>query len=472
MRKIRFCLVLLSVFVIMGGTAFALTQYDHVKIAPNGEGDLIFFPWYLAASGGWQTQISVINTSSSYSTVAKVVIHSHNWSDEILDFLVYLSPNDVWTGYIRYGAQGTYIYSDDDSILVSKPGTSMVAADVATYFASPTNPVSMPFFPVKCPAASKIDSKTDSTDFGYIEVIEANATTALGAGKKSKDLVFNWYEYNMINGTVIPGAKVVNTANILTGYHEFQNVEAGSYSALSRGQIYADWHNLLPLDVSANTGLLSSSNNSIGELDAAMAKTDVALPYIWKGAAATLHFFTFPTKMSFNYKDISSTTPCDTYIGKATSSKKLSDFWGREGTTGTPPAPYTPRAKCLPYVSTGYDLKENTVTSGPFSGGGTTLKMCEEMQWIPAYIPGDLFTEGWIRYALPSTTTTTIFRMEDGVTTGSFEGAPVLSSALYIRAASVSEAEAAWTQRYVKVPENGTTWYPFYQYADSQYLVP
>jgi hypothetical protein len=467
MRKIRFCLVLLSVFVIMGGTSFAFNTGDHVKIAPNGEGDMIFFPWYLAASGGWQTQISVINTSSTYSTVAKVVIHSHNWSDEILDFLVYLSPNDVWTGFIRYGAQGTYIYSEDDSILVSKPGTSMVLADVATYFASPTNPVSMPFFPVKCPAASKIDAKTDSTDYGYIEVIEANSTTALGSGKKTKDLVFNWYEFNIVGGAVVPGGKVVGTANILTGYHEFQNTEAGSYSALTRGQVYADWHNFLPLDVSANTGLLSSSNNSIGELDAAMAKTDVALPYVWKGAAATLHFFTFPTKLSFNYKDASATVPCDTYVTKATSTKKLSDFWGAEAVV--------PRAKCLPYTSTGYDLKENTVTSGPFSGGGTTLKMCEEMQWISAFIPGDLFTEGWIRYALPSTTTNTIFRFEDPAQVaipGSFEGAPVLSSVLYIRAASISEAEAAWTQRYVKVPANGQLWYPFYQYADSQFLLP
>ena len=172
MKKFRFCLVLLAVFAIMGGTGFAFDATDHVKIAPNGEGDLMFFPWYLAASGGWQTQISVINTSACYSTVAKVVIRSHNWSDELLDFLVYLSPNDVWTGYIRYGAQGTYLYSEDDSILVSKPAVPMVVSgtqdDTKTYFASPTNPVSQPFFPVKCPAASKIDNKTDKTDRSHV----------------------------------------------------------------------------------------------------------------------------------------------------------------------------------------------------------------------------------------------------------------------------------------------------------------
>jgi hypothetical protein len=460
MKKFRFCLVLLAVFAIMGGTAFAYDQADHVKMAPNGEGDLMFFPWYLVASGGWQTQISVINTSNSFSTVAKVVIRSHNWSDELLDFLIYLSPNDVWTGFIRYGAQGTYLYSDDDSILVSKPAGVMLASEVSTYFASPTNVVNVPLFPVKCPAASKIDAKTDSTDMGYIEVLEVNATTALGAGKLTKEKVFNWYENNLVGTTSVP--QVIATANILTGYHELQNTEAGSYSALTRAQVFADWHNTSFQGTGANTGLVSGSNNTIGELEAAMAKTNVAMPYVWKGAAATLHFFTFPTKLSFGYKDLTNTVPCDTYTGTP-SATKTSDYWGIVGGARTP-------FKCLTYTSTGFDLKENTVTTGPFSGGGTTQRLCEEMQWINAYIPGDLFTEGWIRYVWSVNSTT--FRLQSPSLTGIFAGAPVLSSALYLRAASISEAEAAWQQNYVRVPAEGNWVYPEYQYADAQLPFP
>lgn len=452
MKKIRFCLVLLAVFAIVGGTAFAFDQNDHVKMAPNGEGDLIIFPWYMAVSGGWQTQISVVNTSNNYSTVAKVIIHSHNWSDEVLDFLIYLSPNDVWTGYIRSGAQGTYIYSDDDSILVTKPAGSMTLADVATYFASPTNPVSMPFYPAKCPAASKIDQKTDSTDYGYIEVIEANATTAVAPGKQSKHLVYNWYEASILTPPM-------STANILTGYHEFQNTEAGSYSALARAQVFADWHNTVALVSSDVSGLINASNNTIGELEAAMGKTNVAMPYVWKGAAATLHFFTFPTKMSYGFKDMSNSSPCDTYTGTPIAVKR-NDYWGGNAAVRAP-------FKCLNYTSTGYDLKENTVTTGPFSGGGTTQKMCEEMQWVNAYIPGDLFTEGWIRYVWSVSPTT--FRLQS-LQNGTFEGAPVLASAVYIRAASVSEADASWQQRYVQVPAG--TYYPGYQYADGQALLP
>jgi len=434
MKKIRFSLVLLAVIALMGGTAFALSPTDHVKIAPNGEGDLIFFPWYLAASGGWQTQISVINTSNTHSTVAKVVVRSHNWSDELLDFLIYLSPNDVWTGYVRYGAQGTYIYSDDDSILVSKPGGRMASADVGTYFASVANPVSQPLFAVKCPAASKIDNKTDSSDSGYIEVLEVNSTNALGAGKLTKDKVFNWYEFDA--GTPM------RTVNILTGYHELQNTEAGSYSALTRAQVYADWKNQTFQGTGANTGLVDPANNLIDELEAVMAKTEVAMPYVWKGAAATLHFFTFPTKLSFMAK-----TDCDTY--NSTKAGYLSTyFWNK--------------TKCIDYKSTGYDLKENTVTSGPFSGGTTTNKMCEEMQWINAYIPGDLFTEGWIRYYWgASSSGTTVFDLLNG-NTGTFTGIPVLASTVYIRSASISEAEAAWLQQPVSVQ---TVSYPYYQYA-------
>jgi hypothetical protein len=435
MKKIRFCLVLLAIFAIMGGTAFAFSPADHVKIAPNGEGDLIFFPWYLAASGGWQTQISVINTSSTYSTVAKVVVRSHNWSDELLDFLIYLTPNDVWTGYIRQGVQGTYIYSDDDSILVTKPANAMVAADVATYFASPANPVSQAFFAVKCPAASTLDGKTDSTDYGYVEVIEVNATNTLGSGKLSKHLVYNWYETTE-NSTMV-------TENILTGYQEFQNVLVGSYSALTRAQVYADWKNLTFLRTVANTGLLDVSNNYIGELEAVMAKTKVALPYVWKGDAATLHFFTFPTKLSFKAK--TSESACNTYTKAYLPGVFFKGF-----------------DKCVEYNSAGYDLKENTVGTGPFSGGTTTNRMCEEMQWINAFIPGDLFTEGWIRYYWSSADYSTNFTLLN-TNTGSFIGAPVLASSLYIRSASVSQAEAAWSQNPVTVMQVP---YPYYQYAE------
>jgi len=454
MKKIRFCLVLLAVFAIMGGTAFAWNETEHVKIAPNGEGDLIFFPWYLAAGGGWQTQISVINTSSNHMAVAKVIVRSHNWSDELLDFLIFLSPNDVWTGYVRYGAQGAYIYSDDDSILVSKPAICDIkATDVPTYFASPTNPVSQPFFAANCAAASKIDGKTDSNDFGYIEVIEA-ASTTVTEGKKTKDVVYKWY-----CGLSSPNPDDLPT-NILTGYHEFQNTQTGSYSALARAQVYSDWKNKALLNSSDASGLINGSDNTIGELEAAMAKTAVAMPYVWKGAAATLHFFTFPTKLSYNYRTASATTPCDTY-DKTASTKTLSDFWGRETAT-------KPHDKCLVYKSTGFDLLENTVTTGPFSGGGTTLKMCEEMQWIPAYIPGDLFTEGWIRYDMDTDTASTQFRFLSSTTLyGRYYGVPVLSSALYIRAASVSEADAAWTQSNVLVPDaTGGHVYHYYQYAD------
>lgn len=467
MKKFKFCLVLLAVFAVMGGTAFSYSVDEHVKVAPNGEGDLIFFPWYLVASGGWQTQITVINTSSTYSTVAKVVVRSHNWSDELLDFLVYLSPSDVWTGFIRYGAQGTYIYSEDDSILVDKPTGIMDVKDVPLYFASPTNPVSQPFFAVKCPTASKIDSKTDSTDYGYIEVIEANATTALGSGKLGKEKVFNWYENDSIGGVTVP--RIIATANILTGYQEFQNTEAGSYSALSRGQVYADWHNTTFQGTIANTGLMSPSLNSIGELEAAMGKTDVVMPYAWKGTVATLHFFTFPTKLSFNYKNANSSTgllPCDDYTGVPSPTKPyLTDFWASPANVA--------KSKCIAYTSIGYDLKENTVTTGPFSGGGTTQKFCEEMQWLNAYIPGELFTEGWIRYSMGGVgANATVFRMEDRVTTGSFEGAPVLASTVYIRNSSISSAEPAWPQKYVRVPALGNLVYPYYQYSDYTLLNP
>ncbi len=101
--------------------------------------------------------------------VAKVIIRSYKNSTELLDFLIYLSPADVWTAKLYWDGTQTKIYSEDSSCL-----------NAAGNFASPEAPLDfalktigtqyMPF----CP--------DDSTAIGYTYVVQSAWSNALWHG--------------------------------------------------------------------------------------------------------------------------------------------------------------------------------------------------------------------------------------------------------------------------------------------------
>jgi len=126
--------------MMLATTAWAASPADHVKVAPNKQGDVLIYPFYAAIEGGFETKLTVVNTSRTESTVAKLVVRSEVHSQELLDFLIYLSPSDVWTGTLKWDAAegGPVMYSDDDSVL-SAPDT----------WASADQPVNQPLIDPK-----------------------------------------------------------------------------------------------------------------------------------------------------------------------------------------------------------------------------------------------------------------------------------------------------------------------------------
>jgi hypothetical protein len=439
MKKFSICSILLIGLMIMGGTAWAWNTTDHVKAAPNGKGDLIIIPWYYTVPGGWDTKLTVINTSSTYSTVAKLVVRSHNWSEELIDFLIYLSPNDVWTGFITTQAGATYIFSDDDSVLWRSPGAVVAEAD----FANTSTPMDFPLFPVSCttPVAA-----ADSTNYGYVEIIEAAATTGLtkisGTNRVAKTTIYNWY-------AALTAIAPLDTPNILTGYQEFLNTTSGAYDALTRAEVFADWNNITKLDVSVVTGLTEPSRNTIGELEAAMSKFDVALPYInAANGDYSVHIFNFPTKLSWEE------STCALY-----NAFNDSPYFNSYGT------------KCEEYTPNIYDLKENTPTTTglPISGGDNpaNAQMCQEVEIVFTNYVTSVFREGWVRYNWAHTFNAKTFLTKSGSpTTNTFTGTPVLPGVMYLKARAFTQAPAAWDNGVVT---EGGVIYPYFQY--SQYAI-
>lgn len=80
----------------LAGAAGLATTAHAVNINPDGLGQALIYPYY-TVNGGQQTIISVVNTANDVKAVKVRFLESRN-SREVLDFNLYLSPFDVWTG--------------------------------------------------------------------------------------------------------------------------------------------------------------------------------------------------------------------------------------------------------------------------------------------------------------------------------------------------------------------------------------
>lgn len=120
MRKTKLSLALSA--VLAGAMLSAPAQA--VQLAnDDGLGDAALFQYYTAKSG-WQTFIRLINTSNDAITV-KVRFREAANSREVLDFVVALSPNDMWSAWTDEGALNGQpgIRTNDTSCVFDPPDT-------------------------------------------------------------------------------------------------------------------------------------------------------------------------------------------------------------------------------------------------------------------------------------------------------------------------------------------------------------
>jgi hypothetical protein len=87
---------------------------SNAKVASNGLGDFLIAPAFFA-TGGYSSNLRVINTDLDSSVLVRVVVRDSACSQEV-DFPILLSPGDVWDASISLNANGNvYIKSTDDS---------------------------------------------------------------------------------------------------------------------------------------------------------------------------------------------------------------------------------------------------------------------------------------------------------------------------------------------------------------------
>ena len=91
-----------------------------VSVNPTGLGSFLFYPYYTVkgATNPYNTLLSIVNTTASTKAV-KIRFREGKASAEVLDFNIFLSPYDMWTGSLEPSATGgVKLFTNDTSCTI------------------------------------------------------------------------------------------------------------------------------------------------------------------------------------------------------------------------------------------------------------------------------------------------------------------------------------------------------------------
>jgi hypothetical protein len=340
---------------LLAGSASAVT------VNPEGTGDFLIAPAYFIG-GGLKTHLQIINTSSTQSTVAKLVFRDRTTSAELLDFLIYLSPNDVWNGTIQCN-QADASGACTSSSVVSNDESSEVGLNGNGFLFEARN-----------------DATTGRSPFpneGYIDV-EMGPVFALPEDQRaqnkagvSKAAIRNAYDSRVAAGNflVLPA----ETPNILTGVSK---VEVPGFGTASIPMLaLADYNTSVLPRLNVASGLDTAANEAlVADVEEAIWKNNVAVPYKLTTGGFSLVSFTFPTKLSYN----------DRRDGQYVFPERTS-----------PAAAHT----CLQYTTQYYDTEEQTRQSIRLSPPTGRPNCATEFDFkLFGVNEATTFQEGWARF--------------------------------------------------------------------------
>ncbi|MEN9843901.1 MAG: hypothetical protein RLZZ612_1730 [Pseudomonadota bacterium] len=309
-----------------------------VGVNPGGKGEQLIAPMVMVG-GGWESEIRLVNTDTVNSAVVKLTFHERLHSEEVLDFLVFLSPGDVWRGtavaqpHATAGMNRLAISSSDDSSLYVPNEQNNCPRATAQ---------SVGFDPSLVRAAenrqptSALTGAMDSS-FTYLTVHESSLVTGLGNAPVDKAAILaaysRWCNAAATGSAVAPAgtgaAGAVGTiggtpaivplhawntpggGNAITGDVTLRNPAAGG-SLANLPMVALDsvdsaiYHRVGIYSSLGDTtaqlqrvGTATTNSDTKSSVEDALWANNFTVPYNLNGAA-TLATITFPTKDAWN----------------------------------------------------------------------------------------------------------------------------------------------------------------------------
>ncbi len=357
---------------------------EAVFIAPNRTGQALLYPYYTVQNNGtnsWNTYISVVNTTPDAKAV-KVRILEGRTSAEVLDFNLFLSPNDVWTAAI--------IPSD----ATNTSGGRIITRDVSC--TAPAIPAAgEPFrnFQYSSQLAA-LGRGLDRTREGYVEIIEMASLTGATAtavthvaGVPDDCSVVQVSSYAAINAS---GDALPQTGG-LTGTGTLINVNTGldagykpdALDAFSNvGQITSTGATTPALAevVPPASAVFNSGYDPLGSMNATLYRSDfVDGSHVLAGAQALASVFMHESIMNEYVLDTASASLTDWVV-----TQPIKNFFV-DTVTASPPytGVLTASGACEEVEFTFFDREERSATAGgidfsPPPPSGPSSSICWE----------------------------------------------------------------------------------------------
>jgi len=151
-----------------------------VNLGADGQGQVLLYPYYTVQNKGtnfFDTIITIVNSDSVNGKAVKVRFIEGKASREVLDFNLYLSPNDMWTGAVTRDLGNNPILRTSDNSCTSPeiPIVTTVAGGSPSGFGTSVTTIRETAF-VNFLYASPNDGANDPSlnraREGYLEVIQ------------------------------------------------------------------------------------------------------------------------------------------------------------------------------------------------------------------------------------------------------------------------------------------------------------
>ncbi len=277
----------------MAMTAFvgiaSVSNVSAIQVNTDGSGRVLMAPVMMATAGN-STQVTVTNTNITHAVKAHLAIRTEKESKEVFDFILYMSPGDVFRGEFYHKLGKVMFRTSDDSIKV----LDFIGATEEPPFVGDINPeTGNPYVIEDYVIPTDKIPENDTIAIGHLEVVgiysvtgDINAakiqpedsdiiTVHRGMDKRSLRRIFDMTTPDLLaHNNCTDGAIGGDSCNIDS---------VGSKSAVLRGDMSITFgEGLLSNRVNyAMTGLVDSDENGDGTVDCTVSYCEkvVANPY-------------------------------------------------------------------------------------------------------------------------------------------------------------------------------------------------
>ncbi|MEQ9465307.1 MAG: hypothetical protein RJQ10_16720 [Haliea sp.] len=150
----------------VAATLLGASAANAVFVNSEGHGQALIYPFY-TVEGGHDTYINLVNTTDQTKAVKVRFVEAMN-SQEVLDFNLYLSPQDHWSAVVFADGSGASIRTADTSCTVPTALSAKTEGVAGT---------AVPFRNFTYQTDAAAFTGVDRTREGYVEIIEMGVLT-------------------------------------------------------------------------------------------------------------------------------------------------------------------------------------------------------------------------------------------------------------------------------------------------------